>query len=95
MLLTLISTLDAAETNVCTVAANPSGFDHTGLSRRDARRRENWSLIVERLSQYHTKSRNAPNNHALARYTELAPGRFKGFWRDWPWHLLGSVHKDR
>jgi hypothetical protein len=28
VLLTLISTLDAAETNVCTVAANPSGFDH-------------------------------------------------------------------
>ena len=28
VLLTLISTVDAAETNVCTVAANPSGFDH-------------------------------------------------------------------
>ena len=28
MLLTLISTLDAAETDVCIVAANPSGFDH-------------------------------------------------------------------
>jgi hypothetical protein len=28
VLLVLISTLDAAETNVCTVGANPSGFDH-------------------------------------------------------------------
>src|SRR6516165_8160947 len=28
----LISTLDAAETNVCTVSANPSGFDHRQLT---------------------------------------------------------------
>ena len=34
VLLTLISTLDAAETNVCTVAANPSGFDHRQVTLR-------------------------------------------------------------
>jgi hypothetical protein len=28
----LINTLDAAETNVCTVSANPSGFDHRQLT---------------------------------------------------------------
>jgi len=32
VLLTLISTLDAAETSICTVAANPSGFDHRQLT---------------------------------------------------------------
>ena len=32
MLLTLISTLDAAEPNVCTVVGNPSGFDHRQLT---------------------------------------------------------------
>jgi hypothetical protein len=31
-LVVLISTLDAAETNVCTVSANPSGFDHRQLT---------------------------------------------------------------
>ena len=28
----LINTLDAAETNVCTVSTNPSGFDHRQLT---------------------------------------------------------------
>jgi hypothetical protein len=32
VLLTLISAIDAAENNVCRVAANPSGFDHQQLT---------------------------------------------------------------
>jgi hypothetical protein len=32
VLLTKIGTIDAAETNVCTVSANPSGFDHRQLT---------------------------------------------------------------
>src|SRR5262249_17831428 len=32
VLLAWISTLDAVETNVCTVVANPSGFDHRQLT---------------------------------------------------------------
>jgi hypothetical protein len=32
LLVALISTLDAAETNVCRVSANPSGFDHRQLT---------------------------------------------------------------
>src|SRR5215831_722677 len=32
VLLALINTLYAAETNVCTVVANPSGFDHRRLT---------------------------------------------------------------
>jgi hypothetical protein len=32
VLLTLISTIDAAETNVCRVVANPSAFDHQQLA---------------------------------------------------------------
>jgi hypothetical protein len=32
VLLALISPLDAAEPNVCTVVANPSGFDHRQLA---------------------------------------------------------------
>ena len=32
VLLAMMSTLDAAETNVCTVSANPSGFDHRQLT---------------------------------------------------------------
>jgi hypothetical protein len=32
VLLTLISTIDAAETNICKVSANPTGFDHQQIT---------------------------------------------------------------